>query len=85
MIFGSESRYFSRRVIQEYQRKPIQLNLPLLGFVPASEQRDRDEDGDSLASVTDLDLRRVLVSAKLPSAHRLFGIVFISHMGIRIL
>src|SRR5690242_2831307 len=36
--------------------------LPLLGLVPALEERDGDEDDNSLASVTNLDLR-ILVSA----------------------
>lgn len=46
-------------------------SLPLLHLVPALEKGNRDEDDNGLASVTDLDLR-ILVSAKLPSAHRLF-------------
>lgn len=36
--------------------------LPLLGLVPALEERDGDEDDNSLASVTNFDLR-ILVSA----------------------
>lgn len=36
--------------------------LPLLGLVPALEERDGDEDDDSLTSVANLDLR-ILVSA----------------------
>lgn len=47
--------------------------------MPALEKGNRDEDDNGLASVTDLDLR-ILVSAKLPSAHRLFvqqcGVVY---------
>lgn len=37
-------------------------NIPLLGLVPALEERDRDEDDNSLPAVADLDLR-ILVSA----------------------
>ena len=44
---------------------------PLLHLVPALEKGNRDEDDNSLPAVADLDLR-ILVSAKLPSAQRLF-------------
>lgn len=40
--------------------------------MPALKERNRDEDDNGLPAVADLDLR-ILVSAKLPSAHRLFG------------
>ena len=49
----------------------ISSHLPLLDLVPALEKRNRDEDDNGLPAVADLDLR-ILVSAKLPSAHRLF-------------
>lgn len=49
----------------------LALSLPLLNLVPALEKGNRDEDDNGLPAVTDLDLR-ILVSAKLPSAHRLF-------------
>jgi hypothetical protein len=44
---------------------------PLLHLVPALEKGNRDEDDNGLPAVADLDLR-ILVSAKLPSAQRLF-------------
>src|SRR5690242_17359549 len=44
------------------QRSRQESCLPLLGLVPALEERDGDEDDDSLTSVTNLDLR-ILVSA----------------------
>lgn len=41
-------------------RGPVELkvinNLPLLRSVPALEERNRDEDDNSLATVSDLDL-----------------------------
>jgi hypothetical protein len=38
------------------------VHIPLLGLVPALEERDRDENDNGLATVADLDLR-ILVSA----------------------
>jgi hypothetical protein len=51
--------------------KAERKHLPLLRLVPALEKGNRDKDDNCLPAVADLDLR-ILVSAKLPSAHRLF-------------
>lgn len=41
---------------QEQERENWMRNVPLLGTVPALEERDGDEDDNRLATVADLDL-----------------------------